>query len=233
MSDYVQQGTDAWKRSRLGRVTASRIADLMARTKTGWGASRANYAAQLIVERLTGIPQDGYSNAAMVWGADTEPAARAAYEFMRDVDVTLAGFVPHPTIKDAGASPDGYVGEAGLVEIKCPNTATHLDTLDGAPIPDKYQVQMLFQMACTGRAWCDWVSFDPRLPPEMQLFVERFPRDDRRIVEIEAAVREFLAELAERVARLEQRYLSRPNLMMAGYVYNEIAAINRPGPSEW
>jgi putative phage-type endonuclease len=202
----MMQGSPEWYAARLGKVTASRIADLMARTKTGWGASRANYMAEMLVERLTGQPADGYESPAMRWGTEQEPFARAAYEFRTDTDVALVGFVAHPTIAAAGASPDGLVGDAGQVEIKCPNTATHIDTLLAGSIPQKYVDQMQWQMACTGRAWCDFVSFDPRMPESMRLWVQRVPRDYARIAALEAAVCDFLAELDAKEAALRARY---------------------------
>lgn len=209
MTDVIEQGSDAWKAQRIGKVTASRIADLTAKTKTGWGASRANYMAALIAERLTGEAMVTFTNAAMVHGTETEPLARAAYEFMRDCEVTSAGFVDHPKIPMTGASPDGFVGDAGLVEFKCPQTATHLDTLLGGEVPGGYVKQMHWQMACTGRQWCDWVSFDPRLPAPMQLFVRRVPRDNAMIASLEKDVTEFLFELDGKLARLRELYETR------------------------
>lgn len=205
MTELIQ-GSPEWLQARLGRVTASRVADVIAKTKTGWGASRANYAAQLVAERLTGEPGDTFTNAAMKWGVDTEPHARASYEFMHGHDVQLVGFVPHPRIEMAGASPDGLVGEDGLVEIKCPNTATQIETLLGGAIPGKYVAQMQFQMACTGRQWCDFVSFDPRLPESMRLFVRRLTQDEPYIAEIESAVTAFLAEIDDTIRRLTAAY---------------------------
>lgn len=202
----IEQGSPEWHAQRLGRVTASRIADMTAKTKTGWGASRANYMAELLVERLTGVPTEGYTNAAMQWGKDTEPLARAAYEFMRDVEVSSVGFVGHPNIAMSGASPDGLIGTDGLVEFKCPNTATHVDTLLGGVIPGKYVAQIQWQMACTERAWCDWVSFDPRLPASMQMFVCRIERDDKKIEELSGHVIAFLVELDDQLATLKSRY---------------------------
>ena len=140
--DEIVQGTPEWHAIRLGKVTASRVADVMAKTKTGYGASRANYMAELIAERLTGAPAERYTNAAMQWGTDKEPEARALYEFLTDAAVAQIGFVAHPTISMSGASPDGLVGYDGLVEIKCPNTATHIDTLLGVSGPSKYMLQM-------------------------------------------------------------------------------------------
>jgi len=205
MNDIIQ-GSDEWKQLRLGKVTASRVADMVARTKSGYGASRANYAAQLIAERLTGQPAESYVNAAMQHGTDTEPEARSAYEFYHGVTVEQVAFVPHPTIFEAGCSPDGLVGDDGMVEIKCPNTATHLDTLLGQSTPAKYIDQIQFQMACTGRAWCDFVSYDPRLPEHMRLFVRRVARDDKRIAELESEAVAFLQEIASKIAQLENIY---------------------------
>jgi len=202
----MEQRTDDWFAVRLGRVTASRIADVTAKTKTGWGAGRANYKAQLIAERLTGQRQESFTNAAMQWGIDTEEQARVAYAFLEGQKVIEEAFVTHPTILDAGASPDGLVGNDGLVEIKCPNTATHIETLKGGAIPGKYVGQMQWQMACTGRKWCDFVSFDPRMPEEMQLFVYRLMRDDGQIAELEQMVRDFLAEVEADVAELVSLY---------------------------
>ena len=198
----IEQGSDAWRQIRLGRVTASRVDDVVAKTKTGWGASRANYMAELIAERLTGSPAQQYTNAAMQWGTDKEPEARAAYSFHADAVVIQVGFVPHPRIDMAGASPDGLVNDDGLLEVKCPNTATHIDTLLGGKVPEKYVLQMQFQMACTGREWCDFVSYDPRMPEEMRLFIKRVERDDATIGKLEAEVSDFLAHLDINVGEL-------------------------------
>lgn len=202
----IEQGSSEWFAQRCGKVTASRVADVVARTKTGWGASRANYLAQLVAERLTGAVAEAYTKAAMQWGTDTEPEARVAYEFFTNATVELAEFVPHPSIADAGASPDGYVGDDGLVEIKCPNTATHIETLLGQVVPDKYVKQIQWQLACTGRAWADFVSFDPRMPATMSLFVKRVERDDAMIKALEADVVDFLNELRLTVHRLQTKY---------------------------
>jgi putative phage-type endonuclease len=202
----IEQRTTEWFAQRCGHLTASRIADMMARTQKGWGASRANYAAQLIAERLTGVAESGFTSAAMQHGIDTEAAARAAYGFMQDVEVIEAPFVLHPRLAWSGASPDGFVGDDGLVEIKCPNTATHITTLRGGEIPDKYIKQMQWQMACTERDWCDFVSFDPRMPVEMQLHIQRVDRDNDLIAEIESAAIGFLTEILATVAELEAIY---------------------------
>lgn len=200
------QGEPTWHAARAGRVTASRIADMMAKIKSGYGASRANYLAELVAERLTGVVAETYTNAAMQWGTEKEPEARAAYQFFADAEVQEVGFVLHPTIERSGCSPDGLVGEHGLLEIKAPNTATHIETLLAASIPDKYLKQMQWQMACTERAWCDFASYDPRLPTRMQLFVQRVPRDNAMIAEIEHEVLIFLKEIDSKVLALTAKY---------------------------
>lgn len=202
----VVQGTPEWHAIRLGKVTASRLADVCARTKTGWGAGRKNYMAELVAERLTGHRQEGFTNAAMQWGTETEPEARSTYQLQINCRVGQTGFVPHPSIADTGASPDGLVRDDGLVEIKCPNTATHLETLLGAELPQKYFYQIQWQLACTGRGWCDFVSFDPRLPESMRLHVERVKREDAVIAALEKDVTEFLTELRDTVHRLRSKY---------------------------
>jgi putative phage-type endonuclease len=198
----MEQGTAEWHQIRLGKVTASRVADVMAKTKTGPSASRTNYMAQLLCERLTGTPADFFMNDAMRWGTEKEPEARLAYSFHHDADVTEIAFVDHPTIAMSGASPDGLIGDDGLLEIKAPNTSTHLDTLLSGTIPGKYQSQMTWQLACCQRDWCDFVSYDPRLPEHLRLFVKRFHRDDLRVAEMEEEVRTFLQELDEKIAAL-------------------------------
>ena len=198
----MEQRTEEWFAARLGKVTASRIGDVMAKTKSGYGASRANYMAQLVVERMTGKAPEMFANAAMQWGTDTEPLARAAYEAHNNVMVDETGLVDHPTIPMSGASPDGLIGEHGMLEIKCPNTATHIDTLLTGKIDDKYVLQMQWQMACTGRQWCDFVSFDPRMEEGLQLKIIPVKRDDKLISDIEVEVKSFLYELDQKVKSL-------------------------------
>lgn len=199
----MEQRTPEWFAKRLGKVTASRIADLMAKTKTGPGASRANYLAQLVTERLTGTPTESYKSPAMDWGIEQEAAARAAYSARMGVLVDEVDFVDHPTMQ-AGASPDGLVGEDGLIEIKCPNTSTMLEYLEDRTIPTKYRLQMQWQLAVTGRDWCDFVAFDPRLPENLQLLVIREPRNTDLVVEITHEVNRFLAEVERKVAFLKE-----------------------------
>lgn len=200
----VVQGSVEWMESRLGRVTASRLTDVLAKLKTGEAAARANYRAELVAERLTGKAAESFSNAAMKWGTDCEPLARAAYEAEFGVLVDEVAMIPHPAIEWAGASPDGMVGKDGLLEIKCPSTKTHIDTLLSGEAPSQYLPQMFWQMACTGRAWCDFVSFDPRLPADMQMFVQRVPRDDELIARYEQEVIVFLSEVGDTILRLTQ-----------------------------
>lgn len=199
----MEQRTDDWFAARLGRVTASRVADVVATTRSGYAASRENYMAQLICERLTRKPTEGFSNSAMEWGTETEPKARAAYSAKTGELVEEVGFIVHPKIYMAGASPDGLVGE-GQLEIKCPNTATHLEyILTGKP-PQKYVIQMQWQMACTGRPWCDFVSYDPRLPEHLQMLVVRVTRDVKHIETLENEVIKFLCELDDKLVQLQK-----------------------------
>jgi len=200
----MEQRTDEWFAARLGKVTASRVADVVAKTKTGYGASRANYMADLIVERLTGQKASSFTNQAMEWGVEQEPNARAAYSAKTGELVEEVGFIDHATIQMSGASPDGRIGGEGLVEFKCPSTATHLEYILTDAVPGKYIVQMQWQMACTAAAWCDFASYDPRLPPHLQLFIKRVPRDEKHIAELEAEVSKFLSELDEKVSKLQE-----------------------------
>ena len=199
----MEQRTDEWFAARLGKVTASRVADVVAKTKTRYSASRENYMADLIVERLTGQKASSFSNAAMEWGTEQEPNARAAYSARTGELVEEVGFIDHPAIPMSGASPDGLVGE-GCVEYKAPNTATHLEYLLAGKPPERYVTQMQWQMACAGRPWCDFVSYDPRLPERLQLLVVRVPRDDDYIKMLEQEVTIFLQELDDKLNKLEK-----------------------------
>jgi putative phage-type endonuclease len=201
----IEQRTADWYAQRVGKVTASRIADVVAKTKTGWGASRDNYMADLIAERLTGQTAERYTNAAMQWGTDKEPEAVAAYEFLKDCETSEVGFIQHPTIEMSGASPDRRVSVDGLVEFKCPNTATHIDTILSGSIAGKYILQMQWQMACDNRKWCDYVSFDPRMPANLQLFVKRVDRDNPMIADLEKDVIKFLGELEFKIEELKRK----------------------------
>lgn len=199
----MEQRTEEWFSARLGKVTASRISDVMMKPTA---AGYQNYRAQLVCERLTGEPTIGFTSAAMQHGTDTEPRARAFYELEMGVTVEEVGFINHPELTMAGASPDGLVGADALVEIKCPQPATHIKTLTDATIDRKYILQMQWQLACTGRQWCDFVSFCPSFPSEMQMFCEAVPSDPDMQAEITAAVRQFLAEVDEITANLKTQY---------------------------
>jgi putative phage-type endonuclease len=199
-----EQGTEDWFADRLGKVTASRISDvMMAKTTAGY----QNYLAQLVCERLTGIPTETFTSAAMQHGTDTEPQARAMYELESGLIVEEVGFIGHPLIHNSGASPDGLVGDDGLVEIKCPQQNNHIKTLLGANVAKNYNLQMHWQMACTERKWCDFVSFNPTLPMEMQLHIQRVDYDAKLGDDIADAVGAFLIVVEETVADLQSRYM--------------------------
>lgn len=199
----IKQGSVEWLQYRAGRVTGSRIADVCAKGKTGYSSSRANYAAQLVCERLTGVVEETFKSKAMQDGIDREAEARQLYAFRRDVEVAEVGFVDHPTIPLSGASPDGIVTGSGLLEIKAPFAATHIETMMGAAIPRNYHLQMQWQMAATGADWCDYASYHPNFPPDMRLFVRRVQRDQRLITEVEQEVRSLLAEVERTVETLK------------------------------
>lgn len=202
----IEQGTPEWHALRCGKVTASRVADVIRKTKSGVSASRARYMGELIAERLTGVQAEGFKTAEMQRGNDVETEAIDAYCFYSNLEIEAVAFVDHPRIAMSGASPDRLVDRDGLIEIKCPATHTHIATLLSDKIEADYLTQMHWQMACTGRLWCDFVSFDPRLPPEMQLYVKRVRRDDALIADLEAEVTEFLAEIDETIAKLQAKY---------------------------
>lgn len=200
----LEQGTAEWLQTRIGIVTGSRVADVMAKLvrKDGEPQCRKDYRAELVSEILTGRAAEHYVSPAMQWGVDTEVFARNAYE-IEVAEVEAVGFALHPSISRFGASPDGLVGTDGLVEFKCPTTATHLEYVIAGDVPSQYHWQMLAEMACAERKWCDFVSYDPRLPKRLQLFVRRFERDDVRIAAMEAEVERFLVELDSLVEKVK------------------------------
>ena len=201
----IKQGTEEWHQIRLGKVTASRVSDVMSKIKSGESAGRKNYKMDLVVERLTNTPTSSFTNAAMAWGTETEPLARMAYEVHSGNFVETVAFIQHPSIEWFGCSPDGLIGSEGNLEIKCPNTSTHIDYLLAGVPPAKYVPQMQTQMACTGAKWCDFVSFDPRLPDELQLLVVRLDRDEAYIQKIEEEVKQFLEEVEQIYSQLKAR----------------------------
>lgn len=196
----IEQGSDLWKKIRLGKLTASRMSDVLAAKTT---AARRNYMAQIVAERLTGSVTESFTDGAMAWGTEHEPLARAEYEILTGSTVDQVSFIDHPTIEWCGASPDGIVSSIGLVEIKCPNTATHIDYLLGKKPPAKYIPQMALQLACTGRKWCDFVSYDPRMPEKHRLFVVRYKPDEAYLEKIEEEASIFLIEVEEMIEKLE------------------------------
>ena len=191
----IAQGTDEWHLMRLGKVTGSRVAELMAKTKSGESSSRKNYMMELLCQRLTGKRVELFATQAMQRGTDLEPIARSCYEAATGIMVREASFVFHSTIMPFGASPDGFVGDDGLLEIKCPNTAQHVEFLTNRKPDGKYIWQMHAQMACTGRMWCDFVSFDDRMPDALQYACVRVNADKEKLVELEKEVVRFLEEL--------------------------------------
>lgn len=198
------QGSELWLKLRCGYVTGSRVSDVIATVKKGEAAPRRNYRIELLCERLTGVPYPRYVSQEMQWGIDHEAEARAAYELNQGVLVDTTGFVLHPAISMFGASPDGLVGDDGLIQIKCPTTATHLSWMLAGVVPVEHCPQMLAEMSCTGRAWCDFVSFDPRMPSHLQLFVRRFERDEKLIAALEGEVIHFNREIEQVMGTLPQ-----------------------------
>jgi len=153
---------------------------------------------------MTNEFQGSYTNSAMTHGVENETYARAAYEAKTGNMVDQVGAIDHPTIPMSAASPDGLVGDDGCLEIKCPNTATHIDTVLGEEPAKKYFDQMQWQMRCADRSWCDFVSFDPRMPSHLQLFIKRIERNDLYIAELEKEVIQFLAEVDDKVKKLNE-----------------------------
>jgi putative phage-type endonuclease len=206
----IEQRTEEWFQQRLGKVTASRISDVIAKTKTGVSTSRQNYLIQLVSERLTGKKGDSYVNQAMLDGIEREDAARKLYEIERNISVSEVGFFEHPVLSMSGASPDGAVHAqiegkyAGLIEIKCPIETTHTNTLMSKSVPSKYIPQMQWQLACTGASWVDFVSYNPNFPPELQLFISRVDRDQSYISELEVEVEKFLEEVEQTIIKLKE-----------------------------
>ena len=200
-----EQLTGEWFAARVGKVTASRVHDVMAKSKRDGKPlkARSDYMTELVIERLTGETFEHYVSPAMERGLDLEADAISEYELSRDVQVVRVGFVAHPLIEQAGASPDGLVDDDGLIEVKCPEMGTHMETLLSGRVPPKYYAQMQWQMICTERLWCDYGSYDPRFPPELRLFVKRIFWDDQFVPEAEAAVMDFLREVDDMVARLK------------------------------
>lgn len=199
----VEQGSDEWKQARLGHVTASNIAEVMSKGKgTAEAVGRYKYKVKLVAERLTGAAGESYTNAAMQWGIEQEQFACIAYEAQKETFVDKIGFVLHPDIKWLGVSPDRIVGQDGLIEVKCPNTTTHLDYLFDNKVPAEYYKQIQCQLWVTGRQWCDFVSYDPRLPKRNQLLIVRTERNEKLIAEMKTETEKFLAEVENLIMKL-------------------------------
>ena len=201
----IQQQTAEWLQMRIGAVTASRMNDVMAKLKNGNPSqARKDYAAELVCERLTNRASEHFVSRAMEWGIDNEPLAKAAYELEFDVQLQSGGLAMHDRIKWLMASPDGLVGDEGLAEFKCPTTATHIEYFTAGVVPEEYRWQMYCQMACADRKWCDFVSYDPRLPASLELFVRRLERNDEIIAKMEAEVERFIGEVEDSIIALSK-----------------------------
>lgn len=227
--DVIQLSND-WLKMRVGCVSASQVHKVMATVKDPkkQAAPRLNYRKRLVMEMLTGLTAETYVSPYMQSGLEVEPLARAAYEMERDVEVLHGGLFIHDSIPRFVASPDGRIGPDGLLEIKyltgVTTEANHLDLLMGAEIPDEYQKQMLAQMACSGRKWVDFVSYQPApMPKKLRMHIRRFPRDEKRIAEMEQAVEKFLAEVDEMLERLKQ---DDPN-SLAGALARSVEALGQ------
>lgn len=202
-TEQLNQGSEEWLQARIGKCTGSRFNDACSFTRAGSEtAARRNYKYQIIAERLTNEQQDFYTNRAMDWGTDTEDSARLAYEFKTGHDVKQVGMLVHPELPDVGFSPDGLVGDDGAIEIKCPETSTHIQTLTSGKIPYKYLEQVLGVMWVTGRKWCDFISYDPRLPEDLQMIVIRLNRDEQQIEQLDSDIRTFLIEVDKEYDRV-------------------------------
>ena len=200
----MEQRSEEWFAARCGSLGASQIADAVGTLKNGQPSTTSvNLRAKLVVERLTGQQEEGFTNAAMQWGIDNEDDARRAYSEATGAFVDEMGLAPHPSIQGTHASPDGLVGDDGLVEIKCPNSATHIETIKAEKIAKRYLYQMQWQMACLDRQWCDFVSYDPRMPENLRLFVKRVNRDNELLSELEQQVRSFLQGVQDDVELLK------------------------------
>lgn len=201
-TQHIEQGSPEWLMARLGKITASKVAEVLAVTKNGPSERRTKYLWQLVSERLTGDFTRTYTNDAMLWGIENEPIAREFYEALNDVKVEQVGLYVHPRFDFAAASPDGLVGDDGLIEIKCLTTVNHIRAIYDNQPPKDYLPQVHWQMACTGRQWCDLTLFDPRVPLEMQLHTFRIERDDEEIEKMEDHVLTFNGEIEGIIAKL-------------------------------
>jgi len=203
----LEQHTQDWFNMRLGACTGSRVKDAVSKMKNGkdYYAAREDYLADCIVERLSGVPIDHYVSPAMQWGIENEVVGVAAYEDAMDWSVTPCGLATHPQIEWFMASPDGLVGDDGCIEVKCPTSATHIQWIIDGCVPDEHLAQMKAVMSCAERKWCDFCSFDPRMPKEYRLFVRRLEFDQKLNAEMEEEVQKFLAEVKDRMEMLKKK----------------------------
>jgi putative phage-type endonuclease len=200
-----EQGSEDWLAARIGMLTASKVADAISCLKNGEPSQKSkDLVIDLIAERLSGNPTPMYVNSAMMWGLDNEPGARRSYEIATGNMVELCGLAYHDNIDTFGASPDGLIGDDGLIEIKCPETATHIEWVINGTVPEKHVPQMLAQLAVTGRKWCDFVSYDPRLPTGYNLFIRRFEPSPGEIEALEAQVFSFLGTVNYTMKKLTE-----------------------------
>ena len=204
----MEQRTDEWFKARLGKVTASKIHDIMIKTKVGESTYKTKYRLQLVTERLTGKVVPVFMNDAMKHGVEYEDEAKLEYanrkKLLVGTDLTDVGMIDHPSIDWCGASPDGMVGDEGLIEIKCPQPITHTTTIETGEIHKRYIHQMQWQMSCTGRQWCDFVSYHPDFPDDLKLFVKRVPRDNELIARLEEAVSTFVQEVDFKIKTIKE-----------------------------
>jgi putative phage-type endonuclease len=204
----MEQRSEAWFKARLGKVTASKIHDIMIKTKTGESTYKTKYRLQLVTERLTGKVVPVFMNNAMAHGVEYEDEAKLEYanrnKLLVGTDLTDVGMIDHPSIDWSGASPDGMVGNEGLIEIKCPQPITHTTTIETGEINKRYIHQMQWQMSCTGRQWCDFVSYHPDFPDDLKLFVKRVPRDNELIARLEEAVSTFVQEVDFKIKTIKE-----------------------------
>ncbi len=201
----LDQGSPQWVRERIGKLTASRMGDVMAVLKNGKPSeARTKYLQQLVAERMTDVASDFYVTAAMQWGIDTEPVAAEHYEWVTGEIVVPGVWVPHPTIENFGATPDRFVRADGLLEIKCPSTANYLAWRTSGVIPEPYRWQMVAQLCCTRRAWCDFMAFAPRVVRGPAYWIQRFEPSAEEIARCEAAAEEFLQEVEELFSRVTE-----------------------------
>lgn len=198
----ISQGSPEWLALRCGKVTASRFADVLSKGKgSAPSKTRQSYLYELAAERITGLTQDSFTNSYMQWGTETEPNARAYYELDQNVTTETVAFIMMNN--DIGASPDSLVGEDGLLEIKCPKTTTQIERVLTGTFPSEYQAQVQGQLWVSGRQWCDFVSFDPRINSDKKYFKIRVQRDEEYIKNLETEVTKFVEELHALVKKLE------------------------------